>query len=65
MRLSDSFDLNPNYVVHQIWYGQALYFARRYDDAITHLRRVAEMESANYLVHYFLWLVGRVESQRR
>jgi tetratricopeptide (TPR) repeat protein len=48
-------DLNPNYVVHQIWYGQALYFARRYDDAITQLRRVAEMDSANFLVHYFLW----------
>lgn len=48
-------DLHPNYVVHQIFYGRALYFARRYDDAITHLRRVAEMESANYLVYYFLW----------
>jgi len=48
-------DLNPNYIVHQIWYGQALYFARRYDDAITQLRRVAEMDSANFLVYYFLW----------
>jgi serine/threonine-protein kinase len=48
-------DLNPNYVAHQIYYGAALYYARRYDDANTQLRRVAEMDSTNFLVDYFLW----------
>jgi serine/threonine protein kinase/Tfp pilus assembly protein PilF len=48
-------DLNPNYVIHQIWYGYALYSARRYDDAITQLRRVAEMDSTNPIVHSLLW----------
>ncbi len=48
-------DLNPIYVVHQIHYGRILYFARRYDDAVTQLERVAEMDSALPSVYNIRW----------
>jgi eukaryotic-like serine/threonine-protein kinase len=54
-RIKIAIDLNPNSVFHQIMYGRILYFAQRYDDAITQLRRVVEMESASSLVYNFLW----------
>ncbi len=54
-RIKTAIDLNPNSVFHQIMYGRILYFARRYDDAITQLRRVVEMDSASPLVHNLLW----------
>ncbi len=54
-RIKIAIDLNPNSVFHQIMYGRTLYFARRYDNAITQLRRVVEMDSANPGVYNFLW----------
>ncbi|MDQ3749318.1 MAG: protein kinase [Acidobacteriota bacterium] len=48
-------DLNPIYVVHQLYYGRVLYFARRYDDAIKQLERVAEMDSAQPSVYNIRW----------
>ncbi|HRH41744.1 MAG TPA: winged helix-turn-helix domain-containing protein [Pyrinomonadaceae bacterium] len=48
-------DLNPNYIAHQIYYGRTLYFARRYEEAISQLNRVIEIDSANVLALYFLW----------
>jgi eukaryotic-like serine/threonine-protein kinase len=54
-RIKTAIDLNPNSVFHQIMYGRILYFARRYDDALTQLRWVVEMDSANPFVYHFLW----------
>ena len=54
-RIKTAIDINPNSIVHQILYGRILYFARRYDDAITQLQRVIEMDSANPAVYNFLW----------
>jgi tetratricopeptide (TPR) repeat protein len=54
-RIKTSIDLNPNSVVHQIIYGRILYFARRYDDAITQLQRVIEMDSARPAAYNILW----------
>jgi tetratricopeptide (TPR) repeat protein len=36
-------------------YGRILYFARRYDDAITQLQRVIEMDSARPVAYNLLW----------
>ena len=54
-RIKIAIDLNPASVFHQIMYGRTLYFARRYDDAITQLRRVVEMDSAIPSIYFFLW----------
>jgi eukaryotic-like serine/threonine-protein kinase len=48
-------DVNPNSVFHQIMYGRILYYARRYDEAITQLQRVIEMDSAIPLIYHLLW----------
>jgi len=54
-RIKAAIDLNPNYVYNQILYGRALYFARRYDEAITQLQRAVEMDSADPGVYNSLW----------
>ena len=54
-RIKTAIDLNPNSVFHQIMYGRILYFARRYDDAITQLQRVIEMDSARPVAYSLLW----------
>jgi serine/threonine-protein kinase len=54
-RIKTAIDLNPNSVFHQIMYGRILYFARRYDDAITQLQRVIEMDSARPVAYNLLW----------
>lgn len=48
-------DLNPNYIGHQIYYGRILYFARRYDEAITQLERAAEIDPTNPSIYRMLW----------
>ena len=54
-RIKTAIDLNPNYVFNQILYGRALYFARRYDEAVIQLQRAGEMDSAHPGVYYNLW----------
>ena len=54
-RIKTAIDLNPNSLFHQIMYGRILYFARRYDDAITQLQRVIEMDSARPVAYSLLW----------
>ena len=54
-RIKVAIDLVPSSVFDQIMYGRILYFARRYDDAITQLQRVVEMDSARPVVYHFLW----------
>ena len=54
-RIKTAIDLNPTSVFHQIIYGRILYFARRYDDAITQLQRVIEMDSARPIAYSILW----------
>ena len=54
-RIKTAIDLNPNSLFHQIVYGRILYFARRYDDAITQLQRVIEMDSARPIAYSLLW----------
>jgi eukaryotic-like serine/threonine-protein kinase len=54
-RIKTAIDLNPNSLFHQIIYGRILYFARRYDDAITQLQRVIEMDSARPVAYSLLW----------
>ena len=54
-RIKTAIDLNPNSLSHQIVYGRILYFARRYDDAITQLQRVIEMDSARPVAYSLLW----------
>ena len=54
-RIKTAIDINPNSLFHQIIYGRILYFARRYDDAITQLLRVIEMDSARPIAYSLLW----------
>ncbi len=54
-RIKTAIDLNPNSLFHQIVYARILYFARRYDDAITQLQRVIEMDSARPVAYSLLW----------
>ncbi|HEV2830316.1 MAG TPA: protein kinase [Pyrinomonadaceae bacterium] len=54
-RIKTAIDLNPNSLFHQIVYARILYFARRYDDAITQLQRVIEMDSSRPVAYSLLW----------
>ena len=54
-RIKTAIDLNPNSLFHQIVYGRILYFARRYDEAITQLQRVIEMDSSRPVAYSLLW----------
>ena len=54
-RMKNSQDLDPLALIINVAVGWALYFARRYDQAIEQLRRAVELDT-NYPVTY--WILG-------
>ena len=55
VRIKKSQDLDPLSLIISVAVGWALYFARRYDDAIEQLRRTVDLDP-NYPVTY--WILG-------
>jgi tetratricopeptide (TPR) repeat protein len=56
-RMKSSQDLDPLSLIISVAIGWAFYMARRYDEAMEHLRRTVELDP-NYPVTY--WILGRL-----
>lgn len=52
--IKTAIDLEPASVLNHKIYGQSLYYARRYDEAIAQLKRTLEMDAEFSTVHKFL-----------
>jgi len=58
-------DLDPFDYGANEWLGQALYHARRYDDALRQLRRTLEMFPVQWMQSHLYWGIANVYEQKK
>ncbi|MGC1323399.1 MAG: tetratricopeptide repeat protein, partial [Candidatus Udaeobacter sp.] len=59
-----SIALDPLSMINNADFGNDYYYARRYDEAITQLRKTIEIEPRFYLAHYYLGQALQMKGQR-